>query len=118
MTQRRVCIVALTMFALVSNSALAQKKLPEQLPGEINSRVALTSLDPQASTPSPKKLLTISDAVAIFMQQNLQLVAARYDIDRADAEKLTARLRPNPQLSVALSGAPLNLSGNLGNEQT
>src|SRR5215510_7973362 len=118
MTQRRLCIVALTMFALASNSALAQKKLPEPSPGQINGRVALTSLDPQASTPSPKRLLTISDAVAIFMQQNLQLVAARYDIDTAEAEKLTARLRPNPQVTVALSGAPLNLSGNIGNEQT
>ena len=105
MTQRRVCIVALTILALASNSALAQRKLPEESPGEINGRVALTSVDPQASTPSPKRLLTISDALAIFMQQNLQLVAARYDIDTADAEKLTARLRPNPQVTVAFSGA-------------
>jgi hypothetical protein len=100
MTQRRVCIVTLTIIAILSNSALAQKKMAEPSPGEISGRVALTSLDPQASTPSPKRLLTISDAVTIFMQQNLQLVAARYDIDTADAEKLTARLRPNPQVTV------------------
>jgi len=52
------------------------------------------------------------------MQQNLQLVAARYDIDTADAEKLTARLRPNPQVTVGFSGAPLNFRGDIISEQT
>ena len=52
------------------------------------------------------------------MQQNLQLVAARYDIDTAEAEKLTARLRPNPQLNIASSDLPINLSGPLFKEQT
>jgi cobalt-zinc-cadmium efflux system outer membrane protein len=52
------------------------------------------------------------------MRQNLQLVAARYDIETADAEKLTARLRPNPQLTVGLSDLPVNLSGPIIKEQT
>ncbi|MEN3326005.1 MAG: outer membrane protein heavy metal efflux system [Acidobacteriota bacterium] len=52
------------------------------------------------------------------MRQNLQLVAARYDIETADAEKLTARLRPNPQISVGLSDLPVNLSGPIVKEQT
>ena len=71
-----------------------------------------------APAPPARRTITISDAVAIFLQQNLELVAARYDIDTADAEKLTARLRPNPQLSVALSDLPLNLRGPLIKEQT
>ena len=119
MKAQRVCGFVFAFVVLVSISICPSSIASAQVPSSVRAdRVALTSLDPQASTPSPKRLLTISDAVAIFMQQNLQLVAARYDIDTADAEKLTARLRPNPQLTVALSGAPLNLSGNLGNEQT
>lgn len=65
-----------------------------------------------------KRSITLDEAVSIFLQQNLELVAARYDVDTAEAEKLTARLRPNPQLSVGLSGAPLNLSGPVLREQT
>jgi cobalt-zinc-cadmium efflux system outer membrane protein len=61
--------------------------------------------------------ITLADAVSIFLKQNFQLIAARYDIDTAEAEKLTARLRPNPDVSVGFSGLPLNLSGNLLAEQ-
>jgi len=61
--------------------------------------------------------ITLSDAVSIFLQRNFQLIAARYDIDTAEAEKLTARLRPNPEITVASSGLPLSLSGNLLTEQ-
>src|SRR6476660_430518 len=66
---------------------------------------------------SRTSLLSISDAVAIFLRQNFQLIAARYDIDSAEAEKLTARLRPNPDISVGFSGLPINLSGSLLAEQ-
>ena len=73
---------------------------------------------PQTQTPGSKRSITLDEAVEIFMRQNLQLVAARYDIETADAEKLTARLRPNPQLTVGLSDLPLNLSGPFIKEQT
>lgn len=72
----------------------------------------------QVPAPPAKKPITISDAVSIFLRQNFQLVAARYDIDTADAEKLTARLRPNPQISVGFQDLPLDFSGNLLKEQT
>jgi len=73
---------------------------------------------PQTQTRASKRLITLDEAVEIFMRQNLQLVAARYDIETADAEKLTARLRPNPQLTVGLSDLPVNLSGPIIKEQT
>src|ERR1044071_7760294 len=75
----------------------------------------------QAQTQAPatsKRTVTLADAIEIFMRQNLELVAARYDIETADAEKLTARLRPNPQLSVGLSDLPVNFSGPIIKEQT
>jgi cobalt-zinc-cadmium efflux system outer membrane protein len=51
------------------------------------------------------------------LQKNFQVIAARYDIDTAEAEKLTARLRPNPEVTVGFEGVPLNFSGNLLTEQ-
>jgi cobalt-zinc-cadmium efflux system outer membrane protein len=63
--------------------------------------------DANAANAPQKRSITITDAVSIFLQQNLQLVAARYDIDTADAEKLTARLRPNPEASINVSDIPL-----------
>jgi len=73
---------------------------------------------PQTQAPNSKRTITLAEAVEIFLRQNLQLVAARYDIETADAEKLTARLRPNPQLTVGLSNLPVNLSGPFIKEQT
>ena len=81
--------------------------------------VTVSSIQAQTNAPaSSKRTITLTDAVEIFLRQNLELVAARYDIETADAEKLTARLRPNPQLTVGLSDLPLNLSGPLIKEQT
>jgi cobalt-zinc-cadmium efflux system outer membrane protein len=83
------------------------------------NKVAIRLLtQPQTQTPASKRLITVEEAVEIFMRQNLQLVAARYDIESADAEKLTARLRPNPQLTVGLSDLPVNFSGPFIKEQT
>jgi len=109
-------LVFLLLLTLTVHPILAQEK-PEPLTG-INARSA-TKLTPSQQTPaSPaKRSITISDAVSIFLQQNLQLVAARYDIDIADAEKLTARLRPNPEFSFGSEGTPLDFSGNLVNQQ-
>ena len=96
----------LTLFAVTVSSIHAQ----------VQSSVATK---PQTQTlATAKRSITLDDAVEIFMRQNLQLVAARYDIETADAEKLTARLRPNPQLTVGLSDLPVNLSGPFIKEQT
>src|SRR5689334_10202810 len=99
MHQWRTFLSVLTLFAVVSGVQAQQ--------------------NPQTQTPaSAKRSVTIDEAVEIFMRQNLVLVAARYDVETADAEKLTARLRPNPQLTVGLSDLPLNLSGPVIKEQT
>jgi cobalt-zinc-cadmium efflux system outer membrane protein len=70
------------------------------------------------ATPPGKQSITLTDAVSIFLNQNLDLVAARYDVDTVDAEKLTAKLRPNPQFSFSSSDLPVNFSGNPFKEQT
>src|SRR5215470_4872046 len=78
--------------------------------------VAVSSI--QAQDKPSKRSITLDQAVEIFMRQNLELVAGRYDIETADAEKLTARLRPNPQLTIGLSDLPVNLKGPVTKEST
>src|SRR5690349_5076467 len=95
MHQWRTFLSVLTLFAVAASGIQAQEK-------------------PAVS----KRPITLTEAVDIFMRQNLELVAARYDIETADAEKLTARLRPNPSITVGFSGLPLNLSGPVIREQT
>jgi outer membrane protein, heavy metal efflux system len=98
-----------------SNNPIAEPKSES-----LSSRPAPTpppGTKPQQSPSGSAHPITLSDAVAIFLRQNFQLIAARYDIDSAEAEKLTARLRPNPDISVGFSGLPLGLSGNLLAEQ-
>ncbi|MFN2531684.1 MAG: TolC family protein [Pyrinomonadaceae bacterium] len=98
---------------MVISGVHAQEKLPLQ-PATVERRLQ----SPIQTGATSRRVIGISDAVSIFLKQNLELVAARYDIDSADAEKLTARLRPNPALTVGLSDLPVNLSGPLIKEQT
>jgi cobalt-zinc-cadmium efflux system outer membrane protein len=100
MHQWRTVLSVLTVFAVIVSGIQAQQKPQTQPPG------------------TSKRLVTLADVVEIFMRQNLELVAARYDIETADAEKLTARLRPNPQISFGSSDLPVNFSGPLIKEQT
>ncbi len=116
--RRASYLASLLLVMLATHPILAQEKSAEPLQG-IKSKIVAMSLDQQQVPVTPaKRSVTVTDAVSIFLQQNLQLVAARYDIDLADAEKLTARLRPNPQLSVSSENLPLGFSGNFIQQQT
>lgn len=106
----------LILIAVTVTGVQAQEKPAVSL--DQNKVAASFQSQPQTQTPLSKRSITLSEAVEIFLRQNLQLVAARYDIETADAEKLTARLRPNPQLMAGLSDLPVNLSGPLIKEQT
>lgn len=111
-------LAGVLVLTLVAQPLLAQEKSAEPLSG-INSKSVAVAQEQQPAAAAPaKRLVTVTDAVSIFLQQNLELVAARYDIDLVDAEKLTARLRPNPQLTVGTADLPLNFSGPLIREQT
>src|SRR6266545_2275078 len=111
-------LAGLLLVTLMANPILAQEKSPVALQG-INANIAALPKAPQqTSAPPARRSITITDAVSIFLQQNLQLVAARYDIDTVDAEKLTARLRPNPEISVGFSDIPLSFRDNFIKPQT
>ena len=114
-------VLLLVVVSILTSSALAQA-LGGRVSGTVtdlnNAVVAMSQAQQQVPATSAKRSVTVTDAVSIFLQQNLQLVAARYDIDLADAEKLTARLRPNPQLTVSSDNLPLGFSGNFIQQQT
>lgn len=44
--------------------------------------------------------LTLDDAMTMFLKQNLDLIIANFGIDAAKGRQITARLFPNPTLSV------------------
>jgi cobalt-zinc-cadmium efflux system outer membrane protein len=99
-----ICLAFL--LAVLPNVIAAQDK--SQLPFKNNSVVPTLPASRQTPSPPADRPITIKDAVTIFLQQNLQLVAARYDIDIVDAEKLTAGLRPNPEIEIGFSEIPFN----------
>jgi outer membrane protein, heavy metal efflux system len=117
--RRRNCSsILLIGFILIVGTGIRAQEKTAGTPDRVNILSRLQVQPQQTQPPPTKRSITLADAVQIFMQQNLQLVAARYDIDTAEAEKLTARLRPNPELSISLSDLPSNLSGSLINEGT
>jgi len=108
---RTLFLPVLTLVAVAVSGIHAQEK-PAVFLNQNN-----LATKPQTQAPA-KRSITLAEAIEIFMRQNLELVAARYDIETADAEKLTARLRPNPAITVGLSDLPVNLSGPFIKEQT
>src|ERR1700720_4709727 len=112
-------LVATLILCVCVHTLLAQEQSPAPLKSiKLDIRAMPRAQQQQTPAAPAKRSITISDAVSIFLQQNLQLVAARFDVDTVDAEKLTARLRPNPQLSVGFSNLPLDFSGPIVKEQT
>ncbi len=55
---------------------------------------------PGAPMPSTTLRLSLDQAVALFLRQNLDLLMAQYGIDSAKGQQITARLLPNPVLNM------------------
>src|SRR6266849_5595498 len=58
--------------------------------------------------------LTVDEAMALFLKQNLDLLIAQYGIDSAKGLEVTARLFPNPNLSVDVTGGMTLSFGQVG----
>src|SRR6185369_5326120 len=115
---RMRCLASLLLLTFTTPAVLAQEKSQQPPLKGLNAAI-VEMLHTQQQPPAPvaKRSVTLADAVAIFLQHNLQLVAGRYDIETADAEKLTARLRPNPEFSFNSDQLPLDFSGPFFKEQ-
>lgn len=116
---RRIrCLANLLLLTITTPALLAQDKPPKPALKGLNATIAgMLRARQQPPAPAAKRSVTLADTVEIFLQNNLQLVAGRYDIETADAEKLTARLRPNPEFSADFEELPLNFSGPFFKEQ-
>lgn len=55
---------------------------------------------PTGSLPPPAVRLNLSEAVALFLKQNLNLLIAKYGIDYSKGQQITAKLFPNPVLQI------------------
>jgi outer membrane protein, heavy metal efflux system len=66
-----------------------------------------TSADSGPAPTAPPALLKLSldEAQALFLQQNLDLLISRFGIDFAQGQQITARLFPNPVLTVGTVGS-------------
>ena len=63
----------------------------------------------QAQNPVETPAITLDQAIQEAISKNLDLVAQRLNVSVAETREITARLRPNPVLTVA--GQSLNLLG-------
>jgi cobalt-zinc-cadmium efflux system outer membrane protein len=63
--------------------------------------------DPAKPTaqPAPALKLSLNDALALFLRQNLDLIMTGFGIDTARGQQITARLFPNPVLSLTAVGS-------------
>src|SRR6266567_5845789 len=68
------------------------------------ARVAL----PQVEVP---RQLTLETAEQLFVQNNLAVIAARYGVDNARAQRLIASVRPNPTLTLGAEAFDLRAPG-------
>lgn len=77
------------------------KDIVLRLPVEILAVVfAATNLMAQLPQPVAIQALTIEEAVREAIDRNLDIVAEKFNLSVADARIITAKLRPNPVLSV------------------
>lgn len=77
------------------------------LPGGEVSRAATVDEKASPSQNAPPSVLRLSldDAVALFLRQNFDLLITKFGIEYAKGQQITARLFPNPVLSVGTVGA-------------
>src|SRR5256885_17227841 len=69
----------------------------------------------------PLQRLSLDEALALFLRQNLDLLIARYGISYAQGQQITARLFPNPvllvgTLSAMTQGNPVGRSSELASQ--
>lgn len=60
---------------------------------------------PVSAPANPALRLSLEDAQALFLRKNLDLIITKYGIDTARGQEITAKLFPNPVLSVGTVGA-------------
>ncbi|HEU5202256.1 MAG TPA: TolC family protein [Nitrospira sp.] len=57
------------------------------------------AVEQQASSPQTIRL-SLNEALAVFLQQNLDVLIAKYGIEHSKGQEITAKLFPNPVMSI------------------
>ena len=105
---RPICYVIIILIVLSVSAS----------PSNATSPVPAPALE-QATTVESKPLrLSVNDALGLFIRQNLDVLIAKYGIEYTKGQEVTARLFPNPLLSVGTlssytQGRTLSNSGQL-----
>ncbi len=86
-------VVAVMLLAFMARGAIAQVPLIEQ--SDSHSTVQPATVD--TSTP-----LTLESAVALAMEHNPDLIAAKREVDAVEGQVLQGQARPNPELAYSL----------------
>jgi cobalt-zinc-cadmium efflux system outer membrane protein len=73
------------------------------------SSIVIITVAVAAQSQSVAPPLTIDRIVSLYIEHNLELQAARYRLERARADQIAARLRPNPSISITAEN--LRVSG-------
>ncbi|WP_342349229.1 TolC family protein [uncultured Nitrospira sp.] len=68
--------------------------------GSVGSAMAGEQEDKPAREKPVVQRLSLDEAIVLFLRQNLDLLKTKYGIDTAQAQKITAGLFPNPELSI------------------
>lgn len=58
-----------------------------------------SAVEQQASSPQTIRL-SLNEALAVFLQQNLDVLIAKYGIEHSKGQEITAKLFPNPVMSI------------------
>ncbi len=74
-----------------------------------NPLISATAASPQSQSDFFSSQLTLDRVIDRFLQRNLSIEAARYEVDVARAEQIAARMRPNP--GFTFSAENLKVSG-------
>jgi len=89
-------------FPIVMLMMLMSLAVPRQTSAQPETPAAS---DPATTAPPAVLRLTLDDAQALFLRQNLDLLVTRFGIDFAQGQQITARLFPNPVLTIGTVGA-------------
>ncbi len=89
--------------------------------GGVAVGVLLGTVAPLRAQPGPMPAasaevlaLTVDEAMALFLSRNLDLLMAQYGIDSAKGLEVTAKLFPNPTVSVDVTGSMTQSFGQVG----
>ena len=109
---RQLMVITALLLGLVPQSAWSA-----------DMRGTAETADPTRIAPTRANVLRLSldEALALFLKQNLDLLAAKFGVESAKGQQITARLFPNPVLTVGTlsamtQGLTLERSGQIASQ--